>query len=284
MIVTNTLEEQRQERLSRSSIFYMYQPLDTDVDRRLEWLSTDKLWMSDTSNFNDPMDVRLKVEDLRYRGPFFEEDRFRAAMKCLVNGNSRVMRHWFYDDELMRHLDNWISQEIPFRQTALDKQIERRFREFGVACFTPDWNNELMWAHYASAHKGFCVEYSIRQMTVATENEGKISTFAVQYTSGLPKLCVSEALFSPHQTLGRMIATKHLSWAYEKEWRVVHLEKRGCLVDMPKGIEISALIAGIKASKHYLRAVKEKAESLGVPAFHIKKRDFSYELELVSIN
>jgi hypothetical protein len=284
MIAKNTFEEQRQERLSRSSALYMYQPLDTNDDRRLDWLRSDQLWMSDTSNFNDPLDVRLKVEDLRYRGPFDDDFRIRSAMKSLVNENPAVLNHWFYDEVLMQHLQHWIDHNLTLASTNLCQQIERRFREFGVACFTPDWNNELMWAHYASSHRGFCVEYSIQKMNVALRNQGTFSCFDVQYVSSLPDLCISEALFSPHQTLGRMLATKHLNWAYEKEWRLVHLEKKSCLVDLPDGVEISALIAGVKASPEFIMTLKEKAKSFNVPSFQIRKSDFSYELKLVPID
>ena len=49
----------------------------------------------------------------------------------------------------------------------LEDEIKERFREFGVACFTPIWNNGLMWSHYADSHAGYCVEYCVRGMTLA---------------------------------------------------------------------------------------------------------------------
>ena len=41
------------------------------------------------------------------------------------------------------------------RNQELRAQISQR----GVACFTTELNNILMWSHYADGHKGFCLEF-----------------------------------------------------------------------------------------------------------------------------
>lgn len=33
-----------------------------------------------------------------------------------------------------------------------------------MACFSENWNNSAMWYHYASAHKGICIEYDIEKL------------------------------------------------------------------------------------------------------------------------
>jgi hypothetical protein len=273
------LLEQRDHRLSKATAYYRYQPAD---DERLKALSKEQIWISDSSKFNDPSDLRLKVEDLTHRGPFWEEDRLRLALQYLMKDNQHVANYWFYDEDLIRAINQWLSMGSPAQKFALEQEIAHRFLKFGVACFSPKWDNQLMWAHYAQSHQGFCVEYAVGHMTLASEN--MFSSFHVQYTSQLPELCISEALFSPHQTLSRMLATKHLDWAYENEWRLVHLEKKGVHVNVPKGLEISALIAGVKTDADYWKKLREKADSLGIPAFRMKKMDYSYEFEMKLID
>lgn len=54
--------------------------------------------------------------------------------------------------------------------TAIEKQLgiswddaveesKADVRKIGIACFTPHWNNSLMWAHYADKFRGFCLGF-----------------------------------------------------------------------------------------------------------------------------
>lgn len=271
---SKALHAAREARLAKSQPYYLYQFDDLN---RLGALSRDKIWMSDPGKFNDPLDLRLKIEDQRYRSPFHDRARLRKAMQVLIEDNPDVPLHWFYNDKLIKSIQCWIDQGI--NEYMLEDQIVERFKEFGVACFTAIRNHALMWSHYANSHKGYCVEYSVREMTLATSNDGFFSSYHVQYISKLPTLCLSEALFAPHQTLGRMLATKSAEWAYEQEWRLVHLEKKATLVDMPIGIEISGLIAGLKASDELLSVLIKKAKELGVPAYKTRHLH-GYELDM----
>jgi hypothetical protein len=77
---------------------------------------------------------------------------------------------------------------------------------------------------------------------------GAFIQLPVTYSSELPSICLSEALFSPHKVLPRLLATKHVDWAYEKEWRLVHFEAKGKVTPMIDGLRIGSLIIGKNAS------------------------------------
>jgi Protein of unknown function (DUF2971) len=271
---SKALHDAREERLKDSQPYYLYQPDDLT---RLKGLAKDKLWISDPSKFNDPLDLRLKIEDQKYRSPFHDGERLRKAMKVLIEDNPDVPLHWFYNERLIESIQRWIREEI--KEFMLEGEITERFREFGVACFTPIRNHALMWSHYANSHKGYCIEFRVNEWDLVLANEGMFSSFHVQYISQLPTLCLTEALFTPHQMLGRMLATKSAEWAYEQEWRLVHLEKKATLVDMPAGIEISALIAGLKANDQLLIDVANKAKELGIPAYKMR-HSYGYEVSM----
>lgn len=266
-------EAAKKERLNALHPYYLFQPA---LLGRLSKLSHKKIWISDPIKFNDPMDLRLKLEDLTHRGPF-NEDQLRDAMKLLIHNNSEVALHWFYNERLLKSIQDWINGEIDI--SMLKCEVNMRFREFGAACFTPAWNHELMWSHYADGHAGYCIEYCVNEGILALNNPNTFSFYHVQYSSSLPELCMSEALFAPHQTLGRMLATKSAEWAYEQEWRLVHLEKKAAYVDMPAGMEISALIAGLKADSKLVQRLGKKAAALKVPAYRVKRYS-GYELKM----
>jgi len=268
------LDDARQERLKHSKPYYLFQPA---LLRRLSGLSQKKIWVSDPAGFNDPLDLRLVLEDRSYLGPF--EERLREAFRVLIEDNQKVGLHWFFNGQLLEYVRHWIDETV--NSFTLVEKINERFQEFGVACFTPDWQHGLMWSHYADSHTGYCIEYCVREMDFESNNQGLFAAFHVQYSSTLPKLCISEALFSPHQTLGRMLATKSAEWAYEQEWRLVHLEEKAKHVDMPNGMMVSALIAGQKAKPELVQKLIKKATTLKVPVYQARRDDSGYALRMV---
>lgn len=268
---------EREQRLKSSRPIYLYQKARPDY---LAGLSHDKVRLSDPEKFNDPLDLKLAVADRTYMGPFGDEESIRQAMQELFKGNLGFENHWFYNDKLLGAIKDWINKKRNL--ISLEDEISERFREFGVACFTYTWSSRLMWAHYANSHAGYCVEYAVREMDLAQQNDGQFASFSVEYVSTLPKLCISEALFSPHQFLGRMLATKSVDWSYEREWRLVHLKEKGKNVDMPKGMQISALIAGHKANRELIDALVLKANDLNIPAYKAMPHQI-YEFKMEQI-
>lgn len=278
----------REERLQSSKAVYRFQTLGLKRER-LSQLGPDRLWVSDPATFNDPLDLQLELKDLTRRGPFNESGnarRLKAALACLLYDNKEVELHWFYDGKLIETLRQWSEDRLPGGDSPENHVIwafKRRVASFGVTCFSPEWENTLMWSHYADNHSGFCVEYMVHPLHFASSGENRaLGMHTVQYVSALPELCYSEALFAPHQLLGRMLATKHIDWSYEKEWRLVHYESKQQLVDMPAHMQISALIAGQKMDPELLRQLKGKAWELGIPAFHVRPRN-GYEMQLMPI-
>jgi hypothetical protein len=237
----------------------------------LDALSHEHIYMSDPAGFNDPFDLRMKVSDETARGPFDNLEKLREAFKILLDTSPHIASHWFYDDELLEVLRTWANGSLPSHYVT--SSVSDRLRRFGVACFAPEWNMPLMWSHYGDSHKGFCVEYLVRPMSIW-------HTFVqlpVTYASELPSICLSEALFAPHMVLPRLLATKHLDWAYEKEWRLVHLEAKGTVTPMIDGLKLGSLIIGRNACDSDRVRILAKGRELMIPVYQIRQRFESYE-------
>lgn len=107
-----------------------------------------------------------------------------------------------------------------------------------IKCFSENWNNLLMWAHYADGGRGMCVEYDL---ALLNGNEPVLQhLFPVHYSS---HRYIKDGLTDIHaeiQTIKNAIATgselddsawlkdmmafyltKSSEWAYEQEWRIV---------------------------------------------------------------
>ena len=85
----------------------------------------------------------------------------------------------------------------------------------GVACFSEDVDNILMWAHYADGHRGFCLEFD-------TKDETFSKAHPVVYSNLLPALNMADVFIrNSRNNLMAIYTTKAASWAYEKEWRLL---------------------------------------------------------------
>jgi hypothetical protein len=231
-------------------------------EARIAGLNSKQIYMSDPKSFNDLFDVNLPIEDLTYQGPFGK--RIKKAVEICIEKNDELANHWFYDRELIGALEGWVRDEEGKLGIGIISRIKARMRGFGVACFTPYMESALMWAHYAEKHAGFAVEYTVRPLEIAIYAP-EYMQLKVQYVSALEKTCLSEVLFAPHQVLSRFLATKTVDWSYEKEWRLVHFEKCGGFADIPRGMEVSGLVAGPRTSPENFQLLSGRASELNVP-------------------
>lgn len=82
-------------------------------------------------------------------------------------------------------------------------------------------NNELLWAHYANSHKGFCIEYDLDKLLSVHQNFDIKDTINIIYQSERPEITKNNSI---HQVREKLFGTKSLSWQYENEIRLVFAE------------------------------------------------------------
>jgi hypothetical protein len=77
---------------------------------------------------------------------------------------------------------------------------------FGLLCFSSDWKDPVIWAHYGDKHRVICLEFK-----VADDKCKKIT-----YLSNRLKFPTSPNV----QDSDRMLFTKYAYWKYEQEVRM----------------------------------------------------------------
>jgi hypothetical protein len=86
----------------------------------------------------------------------------------------------------------------------------------GLLCFSADWCDPLIWAHYSDKHKGLCLGFEIPS-EVEEAQIGK-----VDYISAPLPFPADFRLLGTQQQLAmvkKMILTKYRNWEYEHEIR-----------------------------------------------------------------
>ncbi|WP_285164501.1 DUF2971 domain-containing protein [Shewanella goraebulensis] len=115
-----------------------------------------------------------------------------------------------------------------------DTEIKRQkklalnvFNSLGVCSFSRARKNQLMWAHYADEHKGFCIGFNESNLL---NNEPVIKAIDVIYQADLPQPNVighfrqeDNGLVGTidSNSLHEIIRTKYTYWTYERETRLV---------------------------------------------------------------
>lgn len=240
---------------------------------RLRALTPEKLYMSDPARFNDPYDLKLEISE----NNGLPVEVLQAAFAAVVRHWPDYSNFWFYDDDIKAALERWAGRHSSALIHVYDA-IEKRIGQFGVSCFSTEWNIPLMWSHYGKGHAGVCLQYFVDRENLALDTT--FFAYPVNYTTTLPKIPLPEVLFSPRSVCQRLLATKGVEWAYEKEWRLVDPTRKAVFVPMPSSITLGAIIVGMSASHDIRERAIEKAQTHKIPVFFVDRQYPGFDLTL----
>jgi hypothetical protein len=108
------------------------------------------------------------------------------------------------------------SKPIPSEQ-AIDK-IRKIDEIFGILSVSMTANNLLLWAHYASEHRGLAVEIDLNDEEFnrhATQYQTFQKTGRVRYSPECPRIPETDEILFDH------FFVKSPEWSYEQEYRIV---------------------------------------------------------------
>ena len=105
---------------------------------------------------------------------------------------------------------------------------------------------------------------------------GQVAPARVREPRGVGALYAGNA----RSVVGRgLLATKSIEWAYEREWRLINFERSHAAVALPDGMEMTALIAGIRMTSDAFAQFRATARRLGIPAYRVEASS-SYRMTL----
>lgn len=255
------------------SLLYQFRP---DTDYAIKNFLDGVLYLSSPQKFNDPYDAKPLFNPDKVIKLSLEEKYIREYLYKLVGSND-IFSEDFTDKTkyLMNKLQNLLISQT---------------NNLGISCFTEnDYKNVLMWSHYANYHKGFCVEYDIRNFD---DNNFLRFLYPVIYSNEIYDL--AEHLFAmlksythpKHPTFNNIVNMtvvplyKSLEWQYEKEWRLV-IDKNLIRLDDNK-LTISqkpkAIYLGVNIKKEVKKTLKSFADDNNIPLFEMYQKGNEYKL------
>lgn len=140
---------------------------------------------------------------------------------------------------------NDIYEALPSGEFKNIHQIDKQLYDLAyLSCFTERNNNLLMWSHYANSHRGFCIEYELKQFLIDNKDIRQ-HLFPVIYMKKRPIYRDINSLIESHFDLRRayedghdyvgreplddilpLCMIKSMDWSYEEEWRFIYTKKQ----------------------------------------------------------
>lgn len=195
----------------------------------IEMLTIGEFHMADRKDLNDPFDSSFKITLDNYLKLYYEK------YPSLLNDKEQYDRIVFLFNTSMENGDaDWV------------RGIEHDKPSIKVTCFTENYDNPLMWAHYAQNHTGVCLHFC-----TDVDEKLKNTLLPVNYIDELIDIkCISD--------FDKCLLTKLSPWSIEKEWRIISTEnnfsfEKGALVEIIFGLKVKD--ATINWFKQFLEGV-----------------------------
>lgn len=135
-------------------------------------------------------------------------------------------------------------------------------------------NNELMWAHYADSHRGFCIEYDLDILCQHyPEGFNVISELNVEYQINRPNISSDGNI---DDILHKLFGIKSTAWEYENEYRIV-FGSTG-LKPVPKNA-VKAIYFGLRMDVNQRRQIINGLKSDDIAFYQIERIENTYQLK-----
>ena len=217
---------------------FKYRKVDINSLKNLE---EDTVWLADPTNLNDPYDCAHTIDFPRiWQNPAFinkfiqergDDLNLSVDQKQSLAINSDPISFLMESDLLgvppekrETDRDSFLS-DIKKRNEDLAVFSSKTFaRNFKLCSFSERNDSIVMWAHYASDHKGFCIEYDLEKIP-CTDYRRRL-LYPVIYSEQI--FDATELFMKEKEDKILNILRWHLAalvksryWDYEKEWRLV---------------------------------------------------------------
>ncbi len=181
---------------------------------------------------------------------------------------------------------NKLKKDIENKKIELYKILKDTLSDtLRITCFSEEYDNILMWSHYANKHDGICIAYDFKKSI-----ELQTLALPIRYDNKRPIISENEVEYNNQEPIiNRTSLTKLLidsllvksdSWKYENEWRVI-LPKEKLNDDNLFSDSIVSIYFGVKVSdeiiKDTIKVIKESNHS-PIKLYKMKMHDSSFSL------
>ena len=254
---------------------YRYRSLDKNdrFQQFVDTLAEDRVWFAKPPDFNDPFECQFVMsfdasshQKMQRYARYLREHEIRKGTAASRAGKK------FFRDKGLKGTREWEEERLRLF-------TEKLLHGTGMLCLSAINYDILMWSHYADAHRGICLEF-----TMQGQEPGHMDffarTFPVHYQDEVP----SFNFYKPENELEIVratVLTKASHWKYEEEYRIVDMRQGPGMHALPKGI-ISGVILGLRMPEEQRQRVREVVKGCGteILVYEARRREGAYGLQI----
>ena len=220
--------------------------------RDLESLEKNSYWSPKFDDLNDPCETLINTD------PFKKQ--------------SKIFAKLFSKEK---------SEQFLAVEKALHNLFEVKKKGIGIYSLSKTFKDELLWAHYANSHKGFCIEYDLELLANSYKSFETFS-FPVIYNKKPPEYGIRDINNKKtEQVVQKLAGYKSKRWNYEQEHRIVtgfygeHPYDPNCL---------KSIYFGLNMEESEKKLMMEKLKGRNIQFLQIIQKTNSYEFDAFKIN
>lgn len=176
--------------------------------------------------------------------------------------------------------------EIFYKKKGLGKLIENVsnavgnlydvFKDgLGIYSLSKTYKDELLWAHYANSHHGFCIEYDL-DLLLNNYYGYDAWHFPVDYTDVPPQYSIGDSNLSKKNKITKLAGFKSKAWSNEEEYRIV-TELSG---EYPYNHDaLTGIYFGLRMSIKDRETIIERLKGRGIKYYEIVQSPNSYKFK-----
>lgn len=167
-------------------------------------------------------------------------------------------------------------------------KLKERLLKVGIYSLSSDHDNELLWAYYASGHKGFAIEYNLDYLIASftySPVEKMCYFIDVNYSNNFPGVKGSlhfVKLLSkpdPENIIKFYLGNKSKNWKHEEESRLI-LEENGLIEYDFRAV--TGIYFGYRMDKSEIDFIMKKMKGRGIRYYQMKLSK-NYKIEAYPI-
>jgi len=223
-----------------------------NFERDLESIEKNYYWAPTFDKLNDPCET------------FIDTEPFKAQTKLVANFFGKVKSGQFAE-----------------LQKALHNLFVTKKKGIGIYSLSRTFKDELLWAHYANSHKGFCIEYDLDSL-INTYESFEAYSFPVKYSKKPPSFALSDINKTRGDYIIKKIAGfKSKRWRYEKEYRIVN----GFYGEQPYEPNcLKSIFFGLNMKNEEKEEMMQRLEGRNIQFLQMVLDQNSYLFDAVKIN
>ncbi|MCP9766693.1 DUF2971 domain-containing protein [Lacihabitans sp. LS3-19] len=209
-----------------------------EFERDFNSIINNQIFASKIEDLNDPFEASVIIEKLEKSLDFFN---------LMGNGGGENVKEALYS-------------LLAFKS------------KIGIYSLSKTNSHKLLWSHYASGGKGYCLEYNIDKLKLGGFENSFEDLFQVEYLEKTPELKIDDILNQKTFSI-KLFATKSKDWEYEKEIRLIY---NNSSLKNYHSSALSSIFFGVNMPDSYQNRLIEALDNRNIKFYKSFKEKNSY--------